>query len=114
MRRRDAMRAVTALAVGSVAGGCDTPSPSAPPTVHTGTAAPSAVPFSGRPAVLPDEIRHGPRDRRNVALTFHGQGDPAIVGRLLDELAQDRTRVTVLAVGTWLATQPELGRRILA
>src|SRR5947208_600175 len=114
MRRRDAMRAVTALAVGSVAGGCENPSPGASPDVPTAPAKPSAVPSSSRPAVLPDEIRHGPRDRRNVALTFHGQGDPAIVGRLLDELAQDQTRVTVLAVGSWLSTQPELGRRILA
>jgi peptidoglycan/xylan/chitin deacetylase (PgdA/CDA1 family) len=114
MRRRDAMRAATALAVGSVAGGCENPSPVASPDVPTATATPSAVPFASRPAVLPDEIRHGPRDRKNVALTFHGQGDPAIVGRLLDELAQDQTRVTVLAVGSWLSTQPELGRRILA
>jgi peptidoglycan/xylan/chitin deacetylase (PgdA/CDA1 family) len=66
----------------------------------------------GRPQ-LPDEISHGPRNRDNVALTFHGQGDPAIVGRLLDELAKEGARVTVLAVGTWLAAQPGLGHRIL-
>ena len=34
----------------------------------------------------PGEIRHGPRTGHNVAFTFHGQGDPVIVNRLLDEL----------------------------
>jgi peptidoglycan/xylan/chitin deacetylase (PgdA/CDA1 family) len=63
--------------------------------------------------VLPPEITHGPRDRNRVALTFHGQGDPAVVNRLLDELAAGSARVTVLAVGTWLAGQPDLGRRIV-
>ena len=56
---------------------------------------------------------HGPRDRPRVALTFHGQGEPAVVGALLDELAAARVRVTVLAVGTWLAAQPGLARRVL-
>ena len=49
----------------------------------------------------------------NVALTFHGQGEPAIVGRLLDEIARGGARVTVLAVGSWLAAQPALAHRIL-
>jgi peptidoglycan/xylan/chitin deacetylase (PgdA/CDA1 family) len=117
MRRRDAIKAVTALAAGSIAAGCDTPSPSPPPRVPpTASAAtpPSAVPSVSSPATLPDEIRNGPRDRRNVALTFHGQGDPAIVGRLLDELAKGQAKVTVLAVGTWLSAEPQLARRILA
>jgi peptidoglycan/xylan/chitin deacetylase (PgdA/CDA1 family) len=49
-----------------------------------------------------------------VALTFHGQGDPALVSRLLDELTRAKVKVTVLAVGTWLADSPELARRVLA
>jgi len=60
-----------------------------------------------------DEIRHGPRTGHNVALTFHGQGDPALVRRLLDELARARVKVTVLAVGTWLTTSPDLAKRVL-
>ena len=67
---------------------------------------------TGAPA-LPPEITHGPRQRNNVALTFHGQGDPAIVGRLLDEIAKGGAHVTVLAVGTWLAAQPSLAHRII-
>jgi peptidoglycan/xylan/chitin deacetylase (PgdA/CDA1 family) len=65
------------------------------------------------PPGLPDEISHGPRDRTNVALTFHGQGKPALVERLLDEIARGGARVTVLAVGTWLAEQPRLAQRVL-
>ena len=49
-----------------------------------------------------------------MALTFHGQGDPVIVSRLLDAIAKSGAHVTVLAVGTWLAAQPTMARRILA
>jgi peptidoglycan/xylan/chitin deacetylase (PgdA/CDA1 family) len=37
-----------------------------------------------------------------------------IVSRLLDAIAKGGAHVTVLAVGTWLAAQPTLARRILA
>ncbi|UQU67616.1 polysaccharide deacetylase family protein [Couchioplanes caeruleus] len=60
------------------------------------------------------EISHGRRDSRKVALTFHGQGDPVLADRLLTHLAAGGARVTVLAVGTWLAAQPQLAARILA
>jgi peptidoglycan/xylan/chitin deacetylase (PgdA/CDA1 family) len=117
MDRRDALRVATALAVGAVGSACDatpgrqtphTPtSPSAAPSHHAGERPPAAY---AEPA---GEISHGRRDRNAVALTFHGQGDPVVVGRLLDELAKDGARVTVLAVGTWLAAHPQLAHRIL-
>jgi peptidoglycan/xylan/chitin deacetylase (PgdA/CDA1 family) len=118
MDRRDALRAVTALTVGAVVSACDAPpgrQPPATPTTPRSTAPrhttgePSAIPLP----VLPDEVSHGRRDRNNVALTFHGQGEPGIVVRLLDEIAKENARVTVLAVGTWLAAQPQLAHRIL-
>jgi peptidoglycan/xylan/chitin deacetylase (PgdA/CDA1 family) len=116
MDRRDALRAVTALAVGTVAAGCDAssgdPAAQAPAPGTSPVTSPVSPPGSAAPT-LPGEITHGPRQRKNVALTFHGQGDPAIVGRLLDEIAKGGARVTVLAVGTWLATQPSLAHRIL-
>jgi peptidoglycan/xylan/chitin deacetylase (PgdA/CDA1 family) len=116
MNRRDALRAVTAFAVGTTAAGCDASStgPAPHPPVLATSSGPTPVPSSRTAAPsLPDEITHGPRDRMNVALTFHGQGEPAIVGRLLDEIARGGARVTVLAVGSWLATQPALARQIL-
>jgi peptidoglycan/xylan/chitin deacetylase (PgdA/CDA1 family) len=48
-----------------------------------------------------------------VALTFHGQGDPAVATSLLGEAEKAGARVTVLAVGTWLDEHPELARRVL-
>jgi peptidoglycan/xylan/chitin deacetylase (PgdA/CDA1 family) len=62
----------------------------------------------------PAQITHGPRDRPRVALTFHGQGDAGVVGRLLDQLEQGGVHVTVLAVGTWLAASPDHARKVVA
>ncbi|MFL6051877.1 MAG: polysaccharide deacetylase family protein [Actinoallomurus sp.] len=56
---------------------------------------------------------HGPRRRRQVALTFHGAGDPAVARRLLSAVAFAGARITVLAVGTWLDAHPEMARLIL-
>jgi peptidoglycan/xylan/chitin deacetylase (PgdA/CDA1 family) len=63
--------------------------------------------------VLPAEVATGPRDRPAVALTFHGQGDVAVVNRLLAAIADGGAHVTVLAVGTWLTAQPDMARKIL-
>jgi peptidoglycan/xylan/chitin deacetylase (PgdA/CDA1 family) len=62
---------------------------------------------------LAREVISGPADRPAVALTFHGQGDPVLAGAVLDLLLSKKTQVTVLAVGTWLAEQPDVARRIL-
>src|SRR3954451_24660251 len=118
MHRRDALRTVTALSLGAVAG-CDSarPSPASIATSATSENAPGtplAPATSSVTPALPDEVRHGPRDRPQVALTFHGQGEPRLITALLDELRQGGAHVTVLAVGTWLAANPALGRRVLA
>jgi len=114
MQRRDALRAATALTLGAVTG-CDAARPSLSSTTAPtaqGTAAHQTT--SQAAPGLPDEVRHGPRDRPQVALTFHGQGEPRLITALLDELRQGGAHVTVLAVGTWLAANPVLGRRVLA
>ncbi|WP_245727134.1 polysaccharide deacetylase family protein [Streptomyces longwoodensis] len=87
-----------------------TPAPSTPTAARAPTrAAPAPRAFPGQPA----QIGHGPRDRPRVALTFHGQGDPALARALLTEAERHGARVTVLAVGTWLDEHPELARRVL-
>ncbi|WUU43694.1 polysaccharide deacetylase family protein [Streptomyces sp. NBC_00659] len=87
--------------------------PSAPPATATrGTSALAPAPrrYPGRPA----EITHGSRTHPSrVALTFHGQGDPAVAKALLGEAEKAGARVTVLAVGTWLDEHPDIARRIL-
>jgi peptidoglycan/xylan/chitin deacetylase (PgdA/CDA1 family) len=121
MERRDALRAVTALSLGAVAGCSQATSPAVPgaptsrdapsvPASHDTPASPAASPTA---AALPDEVQHGPRDRPQIALTFHGQGGHAVVNALLDELKRGGAHVTVLAVGTWLTANPDLGRRVL-
>jgi peptidoglycan/xylan/chitin deacetylase (PgdA/CDA1 family) len=117
MDRREALRAAAALAAGAAASACDATSAPAPaswvaaPASRAPRPTVSPVPAAG---ARPAEISHGPRDRAAVALTFHGQGDAGIVGRLLDEIARGGAHVTVLAVGTWLTAQPALAHRVLA
>ncbi|MFF9770792.1 polysaccharide deacetylase family protein [Streptomyces sp. NPDC014636] len=123
--RRGALRAGAGLVTGgALATGCGF-GPAAPPAAPV-SASPSAVRGSGRPAATaqaapaaraypgqPVQITHGPRSRPQVALTFHGQGDPALAHSLLSEAEKQGARLTVLAVGTWLDEHPDLARRIL-
>ncbi|MGW0393617.1 polysaccharide deacetylase family protein [Streptomyces sp. NPDC003042] len=125
--RRAALRAGVATVVGLTAA-CGTgrtaaappasaPSASAQPTAAGAAPAKAApaVPAAGprRFAGQPVEIAHGPRDRPRVALTFHGNGDPAIARAVLAEAERAGARVTVLAIGSWLDAHPALARRVL-
>ncbi|MGW1926263.1 polysaccharide deacetylase family protein [Streptomyces massasporeus] len=79
-----------------------------------GSAFPAARPDQRTPfQACAGEIAHGPRDRPRVALTFHGQGDPALARTLLGQAEKTGARVTVLAVGSWLDQHPDLARRVL-
>jgi peptidoglycan/xylan/chitin deacetylase (PgdA/CDA1 family) len=110
---------MAAAALGLAVSGCDSSTGSAPNATATAAGATPtgspAPPTSAPPTlpVLPAEITNGPRERPNIALTFHGQGDPKVAEQLLAELERGGARVTVLAVGTWLQAQPTLARRIL-
>ncbi|WP_129306452.1 polysaccharide deacetylase family protein [Streptomyces sp. L2] len=130
--RREVLRAGAGLvAGGALAAGCagapDRPSAAASPAANaptSSTAPPSRA--SGHPAATPHtapapraypgqpaQITHGPRTRPQVALTFHGQGDPALAHSLLTAAEQQGAHLTVLAVGTWLDDHPDMARRIL-
>lgn len=67
------------------------------------------VEFSGAPA----EYTSAANAQDAVALTFHGDGPPALTEALLREAEQAGARVTVLAVGRWLGQNPQLASRIL-
>ena len=47
-------------------------------------------------------------------MTFHGAGDPSIARAVLHELERASVRATVLAVGTWLDSEPVMARRVLS
>ncbi|MFE6848660.1 polysaccharide deacetylase family protein, partial [Streptomyces sp. NPDC057686] len=95
------------------------PAPSAPPAEAAPATGPAAragraaAPAPRRIPGQPDEIGHGPRDRPRVALTFHGNGDPAIARAVLAEAERAGARVTVLAIGSWLDAHPDMARRVL-
>ncbi|MFJ7151612.1 polysaccharide deacetylase family protein [Streptomyces sp. NPDC100445] len=119
--RRGVLRAGAGLAAGgALAAGCGTDRAAPPPTPSSASptsAAPAARPPTA-PAPraypgLPAQITHGPRTRPQVALTFHGQGDPALTRAVLTEAERHGARLTVLAVGTWLDEHPDLARRVL-
>ncbi|MET7686043.1 polysaccharide deacetylase family protein [Streptomyces sp. NPDC005423] len=118
--RRTALRAGAGLvASGALAAGC---APGSAPPAHAQAPATGSTPARPMPAAAPAprafplqpaQITHGPRDRPRVALTFHGQGDPAIANALLGTAEKHGAHVTVLAVGSWLDAHPGIARRIL-
>lgn len=63
-------------------------------------------------AASPD-ISHGPRSGKEVALTFHGAGDPKIASELLNLFKSTSTPVTIFAVGTFLKENPSFAKEIL-
>ncbi|WP_328550049.1 polysaccharide deacetylase family protein [Streptomyces sp. NBC_00366] len=116
--RRTALRTGAGLlAAGALTAGCATSgavahssAPAHPSTdPATASAAPTPRGYPGQPA----QLTHGPRTHPRVALTFHGQGDPAVAHSLLTAAEKHDARVTVLAVGTWLDEHPDVARRIL-
>lgn len=125
VHRRSALRAgAGALLAGAVTAGCTqnrdaahAPPPHPPGNTPAGARKP---PDALRPAPAPHrfpghpvQIEHGPRDRPRVALTFHGQGDPATARTVLAEAERAGAGLTVLAVGSWLDAHPGMARRIL-
>jgi peptidoglycan/xylan/chitin deacetylase (PgdA/CDA1 family) len=85
----------------------------ASPTVSASSASliPSPSPAPTGPAV---EVGRGPSTRGEIALTFHGAGDPALARQLLALLASRQVTMTVMAVGTWLSDNPAMAAAILA
>jgi peptidoglycan/xylan/chitin deacetylase (PgdA/CDA1 family) len=60
------------------------------------------------------EIAIGPRADKQVALTFHVAGDPAVVSAVLDAAHRAKATLTMLVVGQWLDQHPQYAERILA
>ncbi|MFF5444901.1 polysaccharide deacetylase family protein [Streptomyces sp. NPDC012888] len=119
--RRTTLRAGAAAAVGALTAACGTGAPppgrttppAAPPAARRPAAAPAPAPAPRAWPGQPAQIEHGLRDRPRVALTFHGNGDPATARSVLAEARRAGARLTVLAVGSWLDAHPELARLVL-
>ncbi len=80
-----------------------------------GVASSTSLILSGSAAEAADnaDIKNGKRSRNEVALTFHGQGDISIAEKLLEIGKKASTPITVMAVGSWLDANPDIGRKIL-
>ncbi|HYY18513.1 MAG TPA: polysaccharide deacetylase family protein [Streptosporangiaceae bacterium] len=123
IERREFLLLAGAAATGAGLAGCTSASragePSAGHAPGSSAAAPSPTASprgsaSSPPAEqLGPQVVHGPRDRPQVALTFHGQGPVAMAEALLAEAERTGAQVSVLAVGTWLEQYPQIAKRIL-
>lgn len=110
----DATNAATSTTAGTVTApalttraGSTTAAPM--PSIANGTPASVASSSTAAPAGgAAVEVARGSGTRPQVALTFHGAGDPAIAQNLLDVLGSRQAHVTVMVVGTWLAANPDL------
>lgn len=120
---RRAVLTAAVTAAGAIAAGCGRPMQtrsvesggSGVPTSltsPTGTALSDSRARTAAPVGPAIELAHGSRGRPQVALTFHGAGDLAIVRELLAIFAEHRAKVTVMAVGTWLAANPQIAQEI--
>lgn len=114
LTRRGFLAAVPAVAVAAcgvaVVPGAPRPAPSAQ-AVPAGspTRAPIPAPAAGGPA---RELVHATSGRHEVALTFHGAGDLGLARTILTTLADRGAAVTVLAIGTWLAQDPDAAKLV--
>lgn len=59
------------------------------------------------------DITHGSRSGNEIALTFHGAGDPVIAQKLLNIFKSSNTPITVFAVGAWLKSDTGVAQKIV-
>jgi peptidoglycan/xylan/chitin deacetylase (PgdA/CDA1 family) len=123
IERREFLLLAGAAATGAGLAGCTSASRAGEPSAGHGpgssaaVSAPAASPH-GSASIQPGkqlgpQVVHGPRDRSQVALTFHGQGPVSMAEALLAEAERAGAQVSVLAVGTWLEQYPRVAQRIL-
>jgi peptidoglycan/xylan/chitin deacetylase (PgdA/CDA1 family) len=123
IERREFLLLAGAAATGAGLAGCTSASRAGEPSAGHGpgssaaasspTASPRGSPSSQPGKQLGPQVVHGPRDRSQVALTFHGQGPVSMAEALLAEAERAGAQISVLAVGTWLEQYPQIARRIL-
>jgi peptidoglycan/xylan/chitin deacetylase (PgdA/CDA1 family) len=77
------------------------------------SASPAAAADARSVALARPEVSQAPAVTDAVALTFHGDGSPELAEALLGEAEKADARLTVLAVGQWLAQYPQMAERVL-
>jgi peptidoglycan/xylan/chitin deacetylase (PgdA/CDA1 family) len=107
--RRTFVAGTLAVATTACASGRARSGPSAAATTTVPTAPDRAAASPGGPAVF---VANGDRTRQQVALTFHLNGDRALVDQLANVLDAHRTVVTAFVVGTWLDANGDFADRL--
>jgi len=79
----------------------------------SGNESSATVPAASPVALTQPEVSQAPAVTDAVALTFHGDGTPELADALLTEAEKADARLTVLAVGQWLARYPQVAERVL-
>ena len=92
----------------ATSGGGTTTVPPTTPSTTTATTPPTQA--NSGPAKF---VSSGPTNTKQVALTFHTDGDPALAAQLLDALAAGNAKATCFVVGMWLASNQSWAQRIL-
>jgi peptidoglycan/xylan/chitin deacetylase (PgdA/CDA1 family) len=90
-------------------------SSSRPPASSSRPPASSSQPpasSSQRPAGPATQFTRSASGRPEIALTFHGAGALPVTRQVLDVLARHDAKVTVLAVGSWIAATPDAIRAV--
>lgn len=118
--RRQVLRWAALGAVGAAVAACGGEqkphATAADPSLEPSTQAspfPSSSPAATRmPGAPASEITNGSRSSAQVALTFHTNGDLALVRQLLAALKDNGAVATCFIVGNWLEANPSIGRLI--
>ena len=113
-----ALAPVPLLAVGGCggSGSADTSAAAAKPSLARSpsrTASPATSTDARSVALVQPEVSQAPAVNDAVALTFHGDGTPELAEALLSGAEKADARLTVLAVGQWLARYPQMAERVL-
>ena len=102
----------SALAACSAPGQEPAPAVTPSPPARTSPPPSTATPTSAAPSGPATEVARATSGRPEIALTFHGAGDPKITRQVLDLVRQHDAHITVLAVGNWLAEHPDAARLV--
>ena len=108
-RRTFIAGALAATAAACSSGASRATDSSAPSSAST----PSAGSTASSSAESTRFVSAGPRDRQQVALTFHVSGDRDLAVRLLDLLRGHTVTITAFMVGSWLEANADLAKRFL-
>lgn len=112
--RRDTLRAAwSACAIGALTEACSPATTTDTTTTSNPAAAQPKAPPTTTAQTTIAATAQTPHPPNGVALTFHGDGPPALATALLSEAERANAQLTVLAVGRWLGQYPELARRVL-